>query len=143
MGVFSIRTVREIPQAASSGAGATAVSMGPSASGANAPANLVASEQGVFVTPQTIATFGGATLAVSLLWKVAGVIRPGLEKQAWVGLVASVLMGIVLYLMSENVPNRGPVTTSERLVAIFVAVINTLILFSAVMGAAGLGGPVL
>jgi hypothetical protein len=92
-------------------------------------------QQGVFVTPQTVASFAGATLAVSMMWKVSGIVRAGLETKQWVALVASALVGVALYLISESDPARGPVTPRERLIGIFVAFINTLVLFFAAIGA--------
>lgn len=101
---------------------------------------MTVTQQGVFVTPQTIANFAGATLAVSLMWKVTGVVWPGWEREPIVGLIASGLVGVVLYLISETDPARGPVTLRDRLIGIFVALINTLVIFSAAVGAGGVTG---
>ena len=129
MSVFNIKTVRTV---ASVPAGA-AVGLG--AAGATLPAGATVTQQGVFVTPQTVASFAGATLAVSMMWKVSGIIHSGWDKAPLVALAASVIVGIVLYLISESDPARGPVTSRDRLIGIFVAFINTLVLFSAAIGA--------
>jgi hypothetical protein len=121
MTVFNIPTVRAVPPTATRDAGGTGATV----------------NQGVFVTPQTVATFAGATLAVSLMWRVSGIIRHGWDKEPLVALVASALVGVVLYLISESDPGRGPVTSRDRLIGIFVAFINTLVLFSAAIGATG------
>lgn len=100
-----------------------------------APAGV--SQQGAFVTPQTIASFAGATFVVQLLWNVAGMIVPGWERKPLVALVASMMVGIILYLISETGDARGPVSRRERLIGIFIAMINTLVIFSAAVGAGG------
>ena len=97
----------------------------------------VVGQQGAFVTPASLASFAGATFAVTTMWRVSGVIVPGWDHKPLVGLAAAAIVGIVLYLISELSPNRGPVTSSDRLVAVFVGFINTLVIFSAAMGAGG------
>jgi hypothetical protein len=140
MSVFNIATVRTVPTASAVPQGTGAIAMGgpgaAAATDATGTTGAAVTQQGVFVTPQTIASFAGATLAVSLMWKVSGFIRSGWDTRPWVALVASALVGIVLYLISESDPARGPVATRDRLIGIFVAFINTLVLFSAAVGAA-------
>lgn len=145
MSVFNIPTVRTVPVAATRKAptgGTVAVGMGaPDVTGGTGGGEgtggtgETVTQQGVFVTPQTVASFAGATLAVSMMWKVSGIVRAGLETKQWVALVASALVGVALYLISESDPARGPVTPRERLIGIFVAFINTLVLFFAAIGA--------
>jgi hypothetical protein len=137
MSVFNIPTVRNVAPATDTTAIGMGVPVAPPPAGGT---GTTVTEQGVFVTPQTIASFAGATLAVSLMWKVSGIIRPGWESRPLVALVASALVGIVLYFISESDPGRGTVILRDRLIGIFVAFINTLVLFSAAIGAVAATG---
>jgi len=90
--------------------------------------------QGAFVTPQSLTTFAGASTAVTLLWQVAGLVHHGWDKSHAVALVCALLIGALLYFISESDPNRGPITTREYAIDAAVALINTLVLFTAAIG---------
>lgn len=111
----------------------------PSASGLemdDAAGTTVATErQGVFVTPQSITTFAGATGVVTLLWRSAGALHPGWESNPRVAFVCALVIGLLIYVLNETDPTNTSKSARDRLVNLAIAFINTLVLYSATVGA--------
>lgn len=94
-----------------------------------------AERQGAFVTPQSLTTFAGASTAVTLLWKISGLLHTGWDKSHRVALLCALVIGAVLYFISESDPNRGPIINwRDYAIDGVVALINTLVLFTAAIG---------
>ena len=125
------------PAGATGGAGGGAGGPSPGGPGADV---AVVGQQGAFVTSASLASFAGSTFAVTTMWKVMGIIVPGWDRLPVIGLILSLLVGFVLFLISETAADRGPVTTRDRLISLFIMLINSLVLFSAAIGAGGVTG---
>lgn len=104
---------------------------GPGGGGASAPAE----RQGAFVTPQSLTTFAGASGVVGLLWRTLSAIAPGWGGSVVAAFACALLVGAVLFAISETDPQRGPLAVRDYLVDGFVALVNVLVLFSAAVGA--------
>jgi hypothetical protein len=83
-----------------------------------------------FLTPTSLVTFGGASTAVVVIWRVLGEVYPAWRTEKLVPLVLSFLIGAVIYLLSDD---QG-ITWRERLGRIAVGVINCFFLAAAALG---------
>ena len=101
----------------------------------SAAPTTVVERQGVFVTPQSLTSFAGASGITTLIWRTSGLLQEGWDKEPLVALLIAALVGAAIYLINETDPARGPVTGRERLIGIFIAIINTIVIFSAAVGA--------
>lgn len=100
--------------------------------------------QGTFVTPQSLTSFAGASGAVLLMWRGLGAIRPGWGSSGGVAFVCALIIGTVVFAISETDPKRGPMTSRDYFVDGVVALLNVLVLFSAAVGGTQMinaGGP--
>jgi hypothetical protein len=85
---------------------------------------------GVFTSPQSLTTFGGASAAVTVVWNVLGNVFPTWGTQKWLLLVISLFVGIVIYAISIK-----PGTTRKDLgIGFAVALINSFVLAAAALG---------
>jgi hypothetical protein len=91
--------------------------------------------EGAFVTPQSLASFAGASTFITIAWKASGQLVEGWDHSRQVAAVIAGVVGLVLYLISETDPARGPVTFRDRAIAFVFAAFNTIVLFSAAIGA--------
>jgi hypothetical protein len=93
---------------------------------------------GSFVSPDSLATFPGATVGVTVVW---GIIDRFTPHQAWVGALLCALTGLGLFLLDQTDRNAGPTPPRPRFVLrVFAAVVNTCVLFAAVSSAMTLAG---
>ena len=91
---------------------------------------------GSFVTPQSLTTFSGMTVAITLIWTFVEVLC-GLGHLLWLGAIISTLCGALLYWTDLSDPKRtGHPTTPMR---VFAAVVNTILLFNAACGSYDFG----
>lgn len=93
------------------------------------PGSLEASNERltpVFLTPQSLATFPGASLAINIIWNISAAVYQPLGNATWVPLIAACLIGIVIYQQSYTEPMNG----KQKFSAILVTTINTLWLLS-------------
>lgn len=90
--------------------------------------------QGVFVSKESLASFAGASCAVTLIWTAVGILIPSLNNNPWSAFVISCAIGVVIYLIHETDPDKLPETTRDKLMNVIVAVINVFVLFSAALG---------
>lgn len=84
----------------------------------------------VFLTPQALFSFPGASLAVNLLWRFAAVVHPPFANGVLVPIVSALLVGFVIYLQSET----EEMNSKQKSVAIFIAFLNSIWLSLVVMG---------
>src|SRR4051812_19489894 len=84
--------------------------------GGGAPNGQNDVRQGAFVTVQTLTSFAGASGVVALLWKVAALVRPAWNHNTNVALVCAIVVGAMLFVISESDPARGPLTPRDWLI---------------------------
>jgi len=103
-----------------------------------APAARTGTEPQVntFLTPTSLVTFGGASTAVIVIWRVLGEIHAPWKAEKLVPLVVSFLIGAVIYLLSDD---QGG-TWRERLGRIAVGIINCFFLTAAALGIGTVAG---
>lgn len=90
--------------------------------------------EGVFVTPQSLASFAGATGVVTLIWKALGMLQPQWGQAPVVALLISFVIAAIIYLINESDPAAPTPTPKQRLISISVAVVNSFVIFSAAVG---------
>lgn len=90
--------------------------------------------QGTFVTPQSITTFAGASGLITLIWTVAVSIDPAQSNSTLVPAISSLVIGGILFLISESDPKRGPLTLRDYLIDGLVALANVPVLYMAALG---------
>lgn len=103
--------------------------------GGAAPQPSPIQREGAFITVQSLVTFPGATAAVTVIANVAAWAVPSWRGQPPLFVIASLLVGITIYLIGETDPLKRPATGTERLVGIVIALFNTLVILSAAVGA--------
>lgn len=91
--------------------------------------------KGAFITPQSLVTFPVATLAVGVAWKSIEALKPALAGNLWVPFSISCAIGLFMYLVGITEPNAN-LTTREKLIGAFVAVVNIFYIFASASGIA-------
>jgi hypothetical protein len=89
---------------------------------------------GVFMTPQSLVTFPVASLATSVVWKLAGIFRPGWEKNPWVPLLTALLIGGAIFAASVSNKDTRPTNAGQWTITLAVAVLNSLFLAASALG---------
>jgi hypothetical protein len=89
-----------------------------------------------FLTPQSLATFPGASAAVLILWKVAGQLVPAWKESRLVPLALALLVGLLVYLISnaDRALDHAPATFVQKLTTGMIALFNSLFLYAAAVG---------
>ena len=92
--------------------------------------NAVENVTPVFLTPQSLVTFPGASFAVSLIWNVSAAIYEPFGQMKIVPVIASLFIGVIIFFQSytENMNKR------EKTAAIAVAILNSLWLAAITLG---------
>ena len=85
---------------------------------------------GVINAKQSAITFGGGPVLVTLMWKVLGAAIPEWEDSKLCALILSLLVGVVIYAMSEQ-PSG---TLRDRFLGYVYAFINSFAIAATVMG---------
>ncbi|MBV8568200.1 MAG: hypothetical protein JO273_22370 [Methylobacteriaceae bacterium] len=93
---------------------------------------------GSLVSTDALATFGGGTFTISLIWGVIEHVG-NLPHNLWLGAIISLIVGLCLFGADAFDKNKAP-EPPQRL-RILAAVVNTFILFNAASGATGLAPP--
>lgn len=109
--------------------------------GGGQPASAPVERQGTFVTPQSLTSFAGASLVITVIWKILlGSIDPAWRESRVAALICAIVVGAVIFVINETDPDAGE--RNARTVAIdgFVAFVNALILFSTAVGATTAAG---
>ncbi len=85
---------------------------------------------GVITTGQSVITFAGAPAAITMLWKVIGAVQPSLANYKWLPLIASILVGMLIYWQSADVAG----TAKQKVVGFGFALINSFAIAFTVLG---------
>ena len=89
-----------------------------------------------FLTVQSLTNFAAMTGAITLAWNGLKLLSPALFSAIWVPYAFAFLFGVVSILMSLNgLKKEDKSDLGTIAAAIFIAVINALVLASAVVGA--------
>ena len=91
---------------------------------------------GVFITPQSLATFPVATAAVGIVWKVAETLVPSWKDALIVPAIISLLLGALLFFISITDPDAKR-TSRDLVIGVVVAIINSCYLFASAVGIIG------
>lgn len=89
--------------------------------------------QGVFLTPQSLVTFPGATAAGLLIWRVADVLYPASASVIWVPFVIALVLGAFIWWIGVSDP-EAHMTPRDMIVAAGIALLNTLQIFASLLG---------
>jgi hypothetical protein len=89
---------------------------------------------GVFITPQSLAAFPGASLAVTVVWALIKKLAPRLGASPWVPVLASLVVGIIIFLSTVSDDRAAPKTRSKWIIAVAVALFNSLYLAASALG---------
>jgi hypothetical protein len=92
--------------------------------------NSESSGVGVFVTPQSIATFPVSAAAVRVISVVLEKIFPNLSGSNFVVLIVALFIGMILWIYSINAKMSG----REKLGSLCLAIINSFFLAASVLG---------
>ena len=109
---------------------------GPGAARAPAPAEITeVQHEGAFITVQSLASFPGATAAVTVLVNVAAWAVPAWRGKPLLFVIASAMVGFTIYLINESAPVTPAAAGRQRLIAAIIAIFNTFVILSAAVGA--------
>ena len=86
-----------------------------------------------FLTPQTIVTFPGATLAIAAVDKLVDKLAPTIANSPWPIVVIGGLVGAFIIWMSMTDPNVT-LQPRDRKILIFVGIFNTAFLIASALG---------
>jgi hypothetical protein len=89
---------------------------------------------GVFITPQSLVTFPGASLAVTVVLVLLKKLVPGISTSPWVTLVAALVVGTVIFIITISDADAAPKTRMKWLVAVAIALFNSLYLAASILG---------
>jgi len=103
---------------------------GQAVAAAAAPSGQV----GVFITPQSLASFPVASSVVVVIWSLFKSLFPTWGASKLVPLVASFLVGLLVFLINISDPQAAPKGAKAWLLGIAIAAVNCLFLASAALG---------
>ncbi len=89
--------------------------------------------QGVFLTPQSLATFPGATAAGLLIWRVVDVLHPAWASVIWVPFVIALILGAFIWWIGVSDPNADQ-SARYKITTAGIALLNTLQIFASLLG---------
>jgi hypothetical protein len=92
----------------------------PEATGGGGQGDSASSGTPVFLTPQSLVTFPGASLAVLILWKTMSLMIPAWSGWNVVPIILSILVGALIYYMSLT----DEMTRKDRVLGGFLAFLN-------------------
>lgn len=89
---------------------------------------------GAFITAESLTSFAGATGAISVIWSTVSLLAPGASAYStWIGFAISVLVGLVIYWINISDP-AAPLSGRQKGIGLIIAILNTLVLFTASFG---------
>lgn len=89
---------------------------------------------GAFITAESLTSFAGATGAISVIWSTVTLLVPGASVfSTWIGFAISVVVGMIIYWINITDP-QAPLSDRQKKIGLVVAVLNTLVLFTASFG---------
>ncbi len=94
---------------------------------------------GVFITPKSLMSFPVASLVVTFTWALAkrlsqGQGAEGWGDKSWVPVLVSLVVGAVIFVASTADPDAKPKSRREWIIAVAVALFNSLYLAAASLG---------
>jgi hypothetical protein len=101
------------------------VSAAPPASLAGTPAGALPVEQPaspVFLTPQSLVTFPGASLAINIVWNAVAVVNRNWATAALVPMFVALLIGGLIYWISLS----DQMARKDRVMGLAIALVNSL-----------------
>lgn len=132
MSIYSLFNIRT---ASATGGGGENPNVLTGTDGAPPPSEPI----GQFITPQSLTSFAGATGAISLIWAFVSGIVPQIAQSPWmsnvVGFLISALIGMMIYWINTSDPAAPAMSARDRRIAVVIAALNTLVLYSASFGA--------
>jgi hypothetical protein len=109
----------------------TGLSLGPADQGAPPPPPP--NEGGAFITPQTLASFAGASTIIGVTTRVVTALLPNVDGQS-VAAIAAVIMGVVIFLINVTDPDAKPSNMRGWFIAFIVGLVNTIYLVAIAIG---------
>lgn len=97
-----------------------------------------ATSTGVFITPQSLTSFPVATGVVTAVWALVQRLTSW-GNSSWVPLILSLVVGTVIFLINTSEPSAAPQSRRGWVIAVSVAVLNSLFLCAASLGILGSG----
>src|SRR5262245_52624287 len=83
-----------------------------------------------FVSPETALTFPVASGGISLTWQLSAKLHPSLGQTAWIPVILALIVGVLLYVASDQ---RGT-TKAAKVSLLLAAFFNTVTLAAAAIG---------
>jgi hypothetical protein len=88
----------------------------------------------IFISAQSLTAFPVASLVTKLIWEVLKKLGLPHVGSNLCALLIALIVGLILFLITIDDPNSRPKSFPQWLIALFVAFINSLFLFAAVIG---------
>jgi hypothetical protein len=98
-----------------------------------APAAQPDQSQGVFLTPQSLVTFPGATAAGLLISRVVDKLVPAVHASVWVPFVIALVLGAFIWWIGISDPAADQ-SKRYRVMSAGIALINSLQIFASLLG---------
>jgi hypothetical protein len=76
----------------------------------------------VFLTPQSLVTFPGASLAINIVWNAIAVVNRNWATAALVPMVVALLIGGLIYWISLS----AQMARKDRVMGLAIAIVNSL-----------------
>lgn len=89
---------------------------------------------GVFITPKSILTFPTASFVVTFIWLLAQKLFPTWGSSTWVPVLASLLVGLVIFLATTSDEEAKPKGSQAWFVSGAIAFFNSLYLAASALG---------
>ena len=83
-----------------------------------------------FVSPQTAVSLPVASGAITMTWKIAGTLSPGLQNEPWLPVLLSAMVGLAFYVVSDPQGSNW----REKIPYFLSAFFNTVTLAASVLG---------
>jgi hypothetical protein len=94
-----------------------------------------------FITIQSLTNFSAMTGAITAAWGALKTLNSNLFSGVWVAYTFALIFGLISLVISlDGLKKDGKIDLGNLLAAIFIALVNSLILASAVVGASGITG---
>lgn len=115
------------------------VSTSPSLEGVDLPSSE--SDGGVFITPQTLTTFAGASSVIGVSTRVVTTLWPDVNGQT-ISAIIAIIVGVAIFGINVFDDQARPKTKSAWFSAVVVGLINTVYLVAVAIGVfETVGGP--
>jgi len=89
---------------------------------------------GIFISPQSLAAFPGASLVVTVVWALVRKLAPVVGGSPWVPFTVSLVVGAVIFLLTISERAAAPKSTSQWIISVAVALFNSLYLAASALG---------